>query len=267
MLTIEDDLKEYAQRFYLTTKGPERPRIDASIENIKNNLYEEFGERILGIEIFGSYKRKTILPRQYDPQSDIDLLIVFDHENIGSNPSTYRKHLHQFAEQYYPRFISYKSQPAVVLELNHIKYDLVPGYTQEEGFFNITDEVYIPLSDTEWEHTDIDGFSQELEEKNREYDFNIRRVIRLLKAWNAKVGYPIQSYELEQLIADMDFSEGDIETIFFEAIDELPDDWDTNRTEEKVAALKENADSLLEALEDEDEEEVDRYLSKILPIR
>lgn len=267
MLTIEDDLKEYAQRFYLSTKGPERPRIDVSIENIKNNLYEEFGDRILGIEIFGSYARKTILPREYDNESDIDLLIVFDHENIGSNPSTYRRHLHQFAERYYPRFISYKSQPAVVLELNHIKYDLVPGYSQEEGFFNITDEVYIPLNDTEWEHTDIDGFSQELEEKNREYNYNVKRVIRLLKAWNAKVGYPIQSYELEQLVAAMDFSEDDIETLFFEAINDLPDDWDNDRTADKVERLKENANLLYEALEDEDNDEADRYLSKILPIR
>jgi len=267
MLTIEDDLKEYAQRFFLSTKGPERPRIDVSIQNIKNNLYKAFGDRILGIEIFGSYHRKTILPRQYDPESDVDLLIVFDHENLGSNPSTYRKHLHQFAEQYYPRFISYKSQPTVVLELNHIKYDLVPGYTQEEGFFNITDEVYIPLSDNEWEHTDIDGFSKELEEKNRDYDFNLKRVIRLFKAWNAKVGYPIQSYELEQLIADMDFSEDDIETMFFEAIDNLPEDWDTDRTARKLESLKENADFLLEAMDDENEDEVYRLLSKILPIR
>jgi predicted nucleotidyltransferase len=267
MLTIEDDLKDYAQRFYLSTKGPERPRIDVSIENIKNNLYEEFGDRILGIEIFGSYARKTILPREYDNESDIDLLIVFDHENIGSNPSTYRRHLHQFAERYYPSFVSYKARPAVVLELNHIKYDLVPVYTEEEGFFNITDEVYIPTSDTEWEHTDIDGFSRELKERNKECDYNLKRVIRLLKAWNAKVGYPIQSYELEQLIADMSFSDDDIETMFFEAIDGLPDSWDNDRTEEKVEKLKDNADFLYESLEDEDEAEVDRYLSKILPIR
>lgn len=266
MLSVEDELYDYSQRFYLSKKGPEKPRIDVSIENIKNNLYEEFGERILGIEVFGSYERKTILPREYDNESDIDLLIVFDHENIGSNPSTYRRHLHQFAEQYYPSFISYKSQPAVVLELNHIKYDLVPGYKQEEGFFNITDEVYIPLSDTEWEHTDIDGFSQELEEKNKECNYNLKRVIRLLKAWNAKVGYAIASYELEQLIADMDFSDDDIETIFFEAIDNLPDDWDSDRTEEKVERLKENAELLYEALEDEDENEISRLLRKILPL-
>jgi predicted nucleotidyltransferase len=266
MLTIEDELKEYAQRFYLSTKGPERPRIDTSIKNIINNLHDEFGDRILGIEVFGSYQRKTILPRQYDPESDIDLLIVFDHKNIGSNPSTYRRHLHQFAEQYYPKFISYKSQPTVVLELNHIKYDLVPGYTQMEGFFNITDEVYIPLSDTEWEHTDLDDFSQELEEKNRKHDFNIKRVIRLLKAWNAKVGYPVQSYKLEQLVVEMSFSEDDIETIFFEAIGDLPEDWDNGRTENKIAALKENAQLLYEALEDEDDDEANRYLRKILPV-
>jgi predicted nucleotidyltransferase len=266
MLTIEDKLQQYAKQFYISKNGPESPKIEASLKSIKNKLRQEFGDRIVGIEIFGSYERKTLLPREYDSLSDIYLLIVFDHENIDVRPSTYRKYLHQFAEKYYPNSISYKSQPSVVLELNYINYDLVPAYTQEEGFFNITDEVYIPEDNYEWQHTNIDEFTQALDKKNKENDYNVKRVIRLLKAWNAKVGYPIQSYELEQLIADMDFGDDDIESVFFYAIDNLPDDWDTDKAEEKVASLKENADLLYEALDEEEEYDVTRYLKKILPI-
>jgi predicted nucleotidyltransferase len=266
MYTIEKDLQEFAQDFYISKNSSEKPKIESSLASIKKKLKQEFGDRILSIEIFGSFKRKTILPRLYDKKSDIDLLIVFDHENINVNPSTYRKHLHVFAEQFYPNSISYKSRPSVVIELNHINYDLVPAFVQEEGFFFPSDEVYIPKNDTEWMHTDIHGFSKKLESKNEKYNFNVKRIIRLLKAWNAKVGYPIESYELEQIIAEMNFSGDNIEQGFFYAIEQLPDEWTTEKTALKVDSLKENAELLYEALEEEDEREINKYLKKILPM-
>lgn len=266
MLTIDKDLQKFAQDFYISKNSSEKPRIETSLNNIKNKLKLEFSNRIVSIEIFGSYKRKTILPRTYDQKSDIDLLIVFDHKKINLNPSTYRKHLHEFADRYYPNSISYKSKPSVVIELNHINYDLVPAFTKQEGWFNITDEAYIPKNDTEWRHTDIKGFSQLLEAKNEKYNFNVKRIIRLLKAWNAKVDYPIASYTLEQLIADMNFSGDTIESGFFYAINKLPSGWSTDKTENKVEALKENAALLKQALEGNREKEAIRYLKRILPI-
>jgi predicted nucleotidyltransferase len=266
MLTIEKDLQQFAQDFYISKNGSEKPKIETSLNNIKKKLKLEFGNRIVSIEIFGSYKRKTILPRTYDPKSDIDLLIVFDHKKINVNPSTYRKHLHEFAKQYYPNSISYKSKPSVVIELYRINYDLVPAFTQREGWFNVTDEAYIPKNDTEWRHTDIKGFSQKLEAKNEKYNFNVKRIIRLLKAWNAKVNYPIASYTLEQEIAYMDFTRDTIESGFFYAINKLSSSWSTDKAEKKVEALKENALLLKQALEGHREKEAIKYLKKILPI-
>ncbi|MCD6065864.1 MAG: conserved hypothetical phage protein [Bacteroidetes bacterium] len=266
MLTIEQNLKDYAQEFYISKNSSERPKIEASLSNIKKKLVLEFGNRIIAIEVFGSYKRKTILPRNYDPRSDIDLLIVFDHDNINVNPSTYRKHLHNFAEQYYPNSISYKSKPSVVLELHHINYDLVPAYVREEGWIFTSNEIYIPKNDTEWRNTNIHGFSEKLEIKNKKYNYNVRRIIRLLKAWNAKVNYPIASYYLEQIVADMNFSGDNIESGFFYAIDHLPDDWNYEKTGEKVEALKENAKNLYKALKEESRANARKYLRKILPI-
>lgn len=266
MLTIEKDLQQFAQDFYISKNGSEKPRIETSLKNIKNKLKQEFEDRIISIEIFGSYKRKTILPRTYDPKSDIDLLIVFDHKNINVNPSTYRKHLHEFAERYYPNSISYKSKPSVVIELYHINYDLVPAFTRREGLFFVTEEAYIPKNDTEWRHTDIKAFSEKLESKNEKYNYNVKRIIRLLKAWNAKVNYPITSYMLEQEIAYMDFTRDTIESGFFYAINKLPSSWSNNKTEEKVKALKENAILLRKALESNKEKEATKYLKRILPI-
>lgn len=266
MISIENELKHFAQDFYISKNSLERPKIENSLIEIKRRLKFEFGNRVSSIEVFGSFKRKTILPRIYDKRSDIDLLIVFDHENINVTPSTYRKHLHKFAEQFYPKSLSYKSRPSVVVELNHINYDLVPAFIKEEGLLFTTDEVYIPKNDTEWMRTEIDEFSGKLERKNEKYNYNVKRIIRLLKAWNAKVGYPVESYGLEQIIANMNFSGDDIEEGFFYAIDQLPEDWSSNYTEGKVETLKENAELLEDALEDEDKRDAIKYLRRILPL-
>lgn len=114
--------------------------------------------------------------------------------------------------------------------------------------------------------TDIVGFSEKLEDVNKKYDFNVKRIIRLLKAWNAKVNYPIKSYSLEKEIASMNFSGDDIEEDFFYAIDNLSEDRKSSTAEDKIELLKENAEYLQEALEEEDEQGVRKYLKKILPI-
>ena len=265
-ISIEENLKELAQRYYISVKSSEQPKIKASLSNIKKKLWQDFGDRIISIEVFGSYARKTILPRSYDSRSDIDLLIVFDHENINSNPSTYRKHLHQFAESFYPNSISYKSKPSVVLELNHINYDLVPAYRKDTGWIFENIKTYIPSTDTDWMETDIQGFSEKLEDINKKYDFNVKRILRLLKAWNAKFNYPIKSYSLEKEIASMDFSGDNIESGFFYAIDNLSSKRNSIVTEGKVEALKENAEYLQEALDEEDETNIRKYLKRIFPI-
>lgn len=265
-ISIEEKLKELAQRYYISVKSSEQPKIKASLESIKKKLRHDFDDRIASIEVFGSYARKTILPRNYDRKSDIDLLIVFDHESINVNPSTYRKHLLDFAESYYPNSISYKSKPSVVLELNHINYDLVPAYRKDTGWIFENIRTYIPSSDTHWMETDIIGFSEKLEDVNKRYDFNVKRIIRLLKAWNANVNYPIKSYSLEREIASMNFSGDDIEEGFFYAIDNLSDERNSSVAEDKIESLKENAENLREALEEEDEDDIKKYLKRILPI-
>lgn len=265
-LTIDKKLQELAQEYYISKSSTEKTKIETSLSNIKKKLISDFGDRILSVSEFGSYARKTILPRNYDDRSDIDLLIVFDHENINVNPSTYRKHLHEFAERFYSNSISYKSKPSVVIELNHINYDLVPAYKEDTGFFSTNIETFIPKNDTEWRSTNIKGFSEKLEVVNKKYDFNVKRVIRLLKAWNAKVSHPLESYFFEQEIADMNFSGDNLEAGFFYAIDHLSGRRNTSNAENKISTLKENATNLKEALKKEEKYDVSKYLGKILPI-
>lgn len=266
MASIEKTLKELANDYYISKYSSEKEKITASLNNIKYKLKQEFGDDIIAIVEFGSYVRKTNLPRAYDEKSDIDLMIVFNHDRLQWNPSTYRKHLLKFTDAYFPNSISYKSSPTVVLELNHIKYDLVPAFQRDEGWFTTSMVMYIPETDTDWMETDPHGFSEELDEVNANYDYNVKRIIRLLKTWNAKVGYPFESYSLEQAIADMNFSGDDIEDGFFYAIEKLSIDSGSESAERKLDALQSNAKKVIDALEDDDIRTAMRWLGHILPL-
>lgn len=265
MASIEKDLKTLANDYYISKDSTEKTKIENSLRNIKTKLKQDFGDDIISIVEFGSYVRKTNLPRAFDEKSDIDLMIVFNHKRLKWNPSTYRKHLLAFTDKYFSNSISYKSAPTVVLELNHIKYDLVPAFQRDEGFFTTSMVMYIPETDTDWMETDPHGFSVDLDQVNKDYDYNVKRIIRLLKAWNAKVGYPAESYELEKEIADMDFSEDNLEDGFFYAIDKLSKRGYSTSATRKIEALKSNAEKILDALHDEDVKLAKRWLSHILP--
>lgn len=266
MESIEKLLKSLANEYYISKDSTEKAKIERSIKNIKTKLRQEFGNSIIDVIEFGSYIRKTNLPRKYDERSDIDLMIVFNHDRLDWNPLTYRKHLLQFTKNYFPNSNSYKSSPTIVLELNYIKYDLVPAHQRDEGWFSRDMVMYIPESYSDWLETDPHGFSDHLNEVNQNYDYNVKRIIRLLKAWNSKVGYPILSYELEQEIADMNFSDDNLEEGFFYAIEELSTDRDSTNAKRKIESLQERAEGVKNALEDGDMKSALRRLSHILPL-
>lgn len=265
--SINTKLGQLAQVFYISHGTPEQKKIDASVDAIKRKLRNYFGPDITEIIEFGSYKRDTILPRKYDDNSDVDLMVVFNHASLNVQPGTYRNYLINFADDQYSRSEYYKSTPTVVLELSHIKYDLVPTYVQTSQFLNAK-TIYIPKSEADWMVTDPYGFNKVLDAANSRHNWNIKRVIRLLKAWNAKVGYPISSFDLEKEVAGMSFFFcRTLEDYFFYAIDRLSSHRSGNVTaSQKIQSLKENAKRVKTALQLENTISAYLWLAHILPL-
>ncbi len=101
-----------------------------------------------------------------------------------------------FAEHYYNRSEIYQSSPTIVLELNHIKFELVPAYVSY-GMY------YIPKDSANWQYTNPDGFHSDLQECNKNNGYKIKPVIRLIKHWNIEKNYrDMASFALEQKIAE-----------------------------------------------------------------
>lgn len=207
--------------------------------------------------------RYTILPRRYDANSDIDLLIQFNTDDYDKlKPESYLNQQKKFAEDNYPYSIVAKDHPSIVLELNHIKFDLVPSIF-DKGL--IYDSIEIPRKNGGWMETEPDAYNKKLTEANTNYNSIVKPIIRLLKYWNASHGYPYFSFELETEIAEMDFSNDNYESGFLYAIKEffgfnLPD-WASN----KLDVLKTNGKRVREYIEREEIQKAKKSLDKILP--
>lgn len=122
-MTVQSYLKSIADNAILS--DTEKTSISRSVEALRNKLSAYFGDDIKEQFRFGSYDRNTILPRSMDELSDVDYMIVF--EDGGYRPQTYLDKLRRFVDAKYSRSEISQSHPAILLELEHIRFELVPA--------------------------------------------------------------------------------------------------------------------------------------------
>ena len=224
-------------------RDQERLSIQRSIAMLEARLKAHFGTQIKGSFIFGSYSRGTILPRTMDAQSDVDYMVIF--AASGFQPQTYLDRLRRFAERYYGRSEIAQSYPTVALELNHIRFELVPAKQNWQG------SIQIPAKTSDyqgWQDTDPKGFNDQLTRANQANRNLIKPLCRLVKYWNATASYPFESYGLEQHVAGKHYgvfgllSSKQLGDYFFQAVDSLQSEWSAPQWKrEAVSRLKQLA--------------------------
>lgn len=167
-------------------------------------------------------------------------MIVFNHTAYERTPLTYRRWLREFAERNYKRSTIKRSHPSITLRLGAIDYDLVPA-RYEKRFWEIG-SYYIPNEVKDgWRSTNPNDVKEALVQANVRHNSTIKPVIRLFKAWNAKAGYPYDSYKLELAITRMHFWHSTVSENFFQAVNQLTPAWrDAQSKKNKVKSLKNN---------------------------
>jgi hypothetical protein len=176
----------------------EQSSITTSITTLQSRMALHFDSGAITQHFrFGSSTRGTILPRSMDEQSDIDYMVVFS--DGSATPQTYLNRLKAFVEKRYGSSEIYQSNPTIVLELNHIKFDLVPATKTWLG------ELQIPNGAGGWMTTNPNDFNATLDAKNKEHKSLIKPTVRLFKYWNATAGFPFQSYEMEKWVCGLSF--------------------------------------------------------------
>lgn len=195
-MTVQSYLSKLSSN--LNLNDAEKNGVVRSINAISDRLNSYFGMLIIDHFKFGSYTRGTLLPRKADSSSDIDYMVIFENSN-NYKPQTLLNQLRKFVNYYYSSSEIHQSHPTIVLELNHIKFELVPAKK------DIWNNIYIPspaFSFEEWMKTDPNSFNQKLTDVNVRYSYNIKPLVRLMKYWNRLNGGYLISYELENWITN-----------------------------------------------------------------
>lgn len=245
----------------------EKASINTSIITVANRLNQYFGHQVKEHFRFGSSTRGTILPRKTDSRSDIDYMIVFDN-SAGYRPQTFIERLKKFAEKYYSTSQIKQSHPTVVLELNHIKFDLVPAYRSSSWWDGST--LYIPgpkSGYTDWISTDPNDFNQTLTDKNQANKNLIKPMVRLIKYWNTQNGYVYDSYNLEKDLVDKTYwFNSNLQEYFFSAVESLSA-WNLFQyKEDKVKRAKDIISKCKEYLEDDMPYSAESEIKKLIPV-
>lgn len=238
-MSVNGYLNDLAQRAIV--RDNEKNKIQVSIDTIFKRLqqFDESSElsnssknQINDYFVFGSYKRGTIISRQFDDNSDVDIMIIF--KDNTKKPQTYLNYLKSFAESKYPQSLCRQSFPAVVLELNHIKFDLVPAIIDDFGDYKIPNKQgWYQAQVSDWITTNPNDLDKALVNNQ-----TLRRLVRVAKIWNAKQGNIYESYELEKWIVQQYFY-GDLSKHFYRFCDLLPINYNLSQeNKNKIQRLK-----------------------------
>jgi len=239
-MTINSHLATLANLAIL--RDDEKASVQRSIAALQSRLTTHFTNQIGRHFVFGSYSRGTILPRLMDPQSDVDYMVVF--AEAGLQPQSYLDRLRRFAEVHYSRSEVAQSYPTVVLELNHIRFELVPAVRSWHGSLQIPGK---GSGYQNWQDTDPDGFSQTLSSANQANGSLVKPLVRVMKYWNAAAGYAFESYALEQHVVAQGFSllglpgSRNLADCFYQAVESLDAGWSAPQWKrDSVSRLKEH---------------------------
>ena len=223
-MTINSYLNNLARQAIL--RDDQEAGVKRSVAALQSRLVTHFGTQINDHFVFGSHSRGTILPRTMDARADVDYMAIFADSSF--QPQTYLDRLRRFADRYYGRSEIAQSHPTVALELNHIRFELVPAIMDWRG------RIQIPAKTSgyqSWQDTDPRGFDNQLTAANQANGNLIKPLCRLVKYWNATARHPFESYGLEQHIVRQRYgffgllSSGQLGDYFFQAVDSLQLDW------------------------------------------
>ena len=195
--------------------------ITNSISTLQTRINSYFRNELHSHFKFGSFTRDTMLPRAYDPESDVDYMVVFN--NVVFQPQTYLNKLKSFVNYYYSSSEIKQSHPTIKLSLSHITFELVPASHNTIYGYQIPSK-----SDLigKWMFTDPNAFNTELTNCNRSNNSLIKPLIRILKYWNANAGYVFESYELEKKIVSFNFFWcSTLKDYFYSAVAQISEDY------------------------------------------
>lgn len=200
----------------LILEKEQKEKIDKSIGFIKQKLWGIFQDRLAEVKVFGSYVKDTFITEDND--SDVDILVVF--KNKDFQPQTYLNQIKAFAADHYSRSNIYPDHPTIAIEMEHVKFEIVPA------IYVSNDEVRIPAprtKDLRWITSSPTRIQNKVNEKDKNNNGLIKPLIRIFKYWNYINNKPFSSFELEKYLVNKTYDCKELKDYFYSAAYSLAD--------------------------------------------
>mgnify|MGYP002077783954 CR=1 FL=1 len=207
-----------------------KERIEISIGHLRQNLWGVFQERLQDVAVFGSFDRGTFIDA--DPLSDVDVLVLFKQREF--QPETYLKRIRAMCESKYPRSQVFQDHPTVVIDMDHIRFELVPAYRPSAR----TTKIPAPRSkELKWIDTDPAAAKKALLEKDQRNKGHILPLVRIMKYWDHLNDHPFASFELERITRNKLYNSRSLSDSWFEITEKLQEYASTVHQTRAVTAL------------------------------
>jgi hypothetical protein len=149
-------------------------------------------------KVIGSWDRRTLT--RYLSEADVDVTIILNygkHED-WNNPAGTIKALDRFKailDEAYPNTTKRRDRNCITMQFSEFRLDVVPAFKYKGGFYTIPDSVR-----QLWVSTDPFTFAERITTVNTNMGGTFVPLIKMVKAWNRNVGWPIRSFHLECLL-------------------------------------------------------------------
>ncbi|MDH4273531.1 MAG: hypothetical protein OEW08_00685 [Gammaproteobacteria bacterium] len=190
-MTLRNTIKNLSKSLFLdqdTTRS-----IDSLIANVSEKAQRYFLHDLHLIGAFGSYSRNTLLPRQMDSRTVIDVMVCL---NISSKmASDHLNYLQQFVEHVFPNQNFSRTPRSLTLHFSPYPVRLLPAVASDAAAYRIP-----ARSTAGWLYINPTECMRRLEFADQFNRGMVRPLIRVAKYWNATHDYPFHPFEIEQAI-------------------------------------------------------------------
>lgn len=248
----------------LVLSEDERQSIAASISTLESRLENhDTNNAIKSKYKFGSYDRGTILPRYLDSHSDVDYMVVFN-DPFKVQAQSRLNWLKQFAQEKYSRSEIHQDYPTIALELNHIRFELVPA-VEMGGSYNL--QIPAPKSSIlQWINTNPSELAKQSNDANLRMNFKFKPLVRILKLWNVKNGRVYSSCKLEQHLAQQVIFGNNLEEYLYYAVKWLPTYGLTDTDKQRVFNLQKQIEMAKHFHDTGAEDSAEAIIKRVFPI-
>jgi hypothetical protein len=146
-------------------------------------------------KLIGSYDRHTLI--RYLSEGDVDVMVILHHgeNDQWHNAAGTTGVLDRFKailDRAFPNTEKRRDRNCISMKFSEFRLDVVPAFKYNEGYYVIPDSVR-----RAWIPTDPPGFAERITQANKQMDGTFVPLMKMVKAWNRAVGWPIRSFHVE----------------------------------------------------------------------